>query len=403
MTTRHRIQLSAMMFAQYFVWGVWWVPFGAYLAKHGLDASIGTIFSTQGWAAIVAPLFVGAIADRHFSAQRVMAVLHLAGGALLLALSLVGADPAVMFVAALGVMLCYMPTIALSNAVAFNVLDDTEKQFPAIRVWGTLGWILGGLLVGRLLHAEQTATPIRIAAAASLAYGLYCFTLPDTPPRARGTKTNVLSLLGLDVIGAVRDRSFWILIGCSLLLMIPLSFYYAYTNAFLVEVGVQSAAAVQTLGQVSEIGFLLLLPVFFRYFGIKWVLLIGMLAWAARYVLFAHGYGPAGPVMPALLVGLALHGVCFDFFFVAGQIYVDKRFPPETRGRAQSFLSLVTWGVGSVIGGVVANAVYVANTHGGAHDWRYVWVAPAVLALVVALIFALAFKDRRPVLTENPA
>jgi nucleoside transporter len=390
-----RLRLSLMMFAQYFVWGVWWVPFGAYLSRHGLDASIGTIFSTQGWAAIAAPLFVGAIADRYFSAQKVMGVLHLMGGGFLLALSLVGADAGVMFAATLGVLLCYMPTIALSNTVAFAAMSNGERQFPAVRVFGTVGWILGGILVGQVLHAEQTALPIQIAGGASILYGLYAFTLPKTPPKAKEGKVTVVSLLGLDAIKSA-DRSFWTLIICSLLLMIPVAFYHAYANAFLVEVGVDAAATVQAIGQVSEVGFLLLLPLFFRWVGMKGVLLIGMVAWAVRYVLFANGFNADGPIMPLLLGGLVLHGICFDFFLVAGTIWVDKHFPPETRARAQSFLALVTWGVGSVIGSLLANQIYVANTVSPTqHDWSTIWLIPAALSAVVAVVFLLSFRDRK--------
>lgn len=401
MTGLLRTRLMAMMFAQYFIWGVWWVPFGSYLSHHGLDAWIGTIFSTQGWAAIIAPLFVGAIADRHVSAQKLMAVLNLAGGIILFGASLVGGSPAVMFSVVLGYLLCFMPTLALANAIAFAALSNTERQFPAIRVLGTIGWIIAGLIVG-YLHAEESALPMRIAAGASIVFGLYCFTLPDTPPRAAGARPGLKTLLGLDAIGAMRDRSFWVLIACSLLLVIPLSFYYAYTNTFLVDVGVKGAAAVQSLGQVFEIGFLLALPFFFRRIGIKWVLMAGMLAWAVRYVLFAYGFNAAGPIMSLLVLGIVLHGVCYDFFFVSGQIYVDNKFPENTRARAQSFLALVTLGVGQVIGSLLANIVYVANTNAaGVHDWRAIWLIPAGLAFVVAIIFAVTFREKRRVVVVS--
>lgn len=404
METSVRIRLSLMMFAQYFVWGAWWVPFGTYLSNHGLDAWIGTIFSTQGFAAIAAPLFVGAIVDRYFAAEKTMGVLHLLGGAALIALSFVGADPALMFSVTLGVLICYMPTIALSNTVAFNAMTDTERQFPGVRVFGTLGWIVAGLIVGALLHAERTALPIQIAAGASILYGLYSFTLPNAPPRAGQKRLGAASLLGLDILPSLKDRAFWALIACSLLLMIPLSFYYAYANPFLVEIGVDAAATVQAIGQVSEVGFLLLLPFFFRWVGMKGVLLIGMLAWALRYVLFANGYDAGGPIMPMLLVGLALHGICFDFFMVAGTIWVDKHFPAETRGRAQSFFALVTWGVGSVIGSILANSVYVAHTTAtGEHLWSSFWLVPAALAAATAAIFFLLFRDRRATAAPEPA
>lgn len=392
-----RVRLSLMMFLQYFVWGAWWVPFGTYLAHAGLSSWIGTMFSAQGWAAILAPLFIGAIADRYFSAQKVVGVLHFAGGASLLALSYAGAEAGLIFALTLGALLAYMPTLALTNAIAFAAMTDTERQFPAVRVLGTAGWIVAGLLVG-WLGAEQSTLPLRIAAGVSVLYALYAFTLPATPPAARTTAPiGVAGLLGLDAVQG-GDRSFWTLIVCSLLLMVPLSFYYAYANPFLVAVGVHGAAGVQTIGQVSEVGFLLLLPLFLRWFGMKVVLLIGMLAWTARYGLFAFGFDASGPKMAMLLVALALHGVCFDFFLVAGQIWVDKRFPAETRGRAQSFLALVTWGIGSIIGSLLANAAYVAHQSGIAAapsvDWNGFWMIPSALAAVVAIAFAVAFNEK---------
>ena len=388
-----RLRLGLMMFLQYFVWGAWWVPFGTYLAHRGLDAYVGAIFSGQGWAAIAAPLFVGALADRRFAAEKVMGALHLAGGCALLLIPLVSAQFTPMFLAALFALGCYMPTIALSNAIAFNALTDSERQFPAIRVAGTVGWIVAGLIVGVWLHGEATALPLRLAGAASLLYGVYSFSLPTLQPRAGAQRFTLSSLLGLDAIGAMRDVGFWVLIGGSLLLMLPLSFYYAYANPYLSDIGVPAPAAVQAIGQVSEVGFLLALPLFFRWVGIKGVLLLGMAGWAVRYWLFAHAFTSAGPIMPLVVSGLALHGVCFDFFFVAGQVYVDKRFPPETRNRAQSFLALVTWGVGSVAGSLIANAVYVAHTRGAVHDWRTIWLVPAGLALAVAAIFAVTFRE----------
>lgn len=395
MTANMRLRLSLMMFLQYAVWGAWFVPFSTYLVHHGLEAWIGTIYSAQGWAAIAAPLFVGAIADRYFSAEKVMGVLHLTAGVLLFALSRVGADPAVMFAATLGVLLAYMPTIALSNAIAFNAITDVERQFPGVRVFGTLGWIAAGLVVGSL-GAERTPVPLYLAGGLSLLYGLYAFTLPTVPPRAGTGPVSVGSLLGLDAI-RTGDRSFWALIACALLMMIPFAFYNVYANAFLDGIGLRAAAAVQTIGQVSEVGFLLLLPFFFRILGIKGVLLVGMLAWTARYVLFANGFNADGPITPVLFLALALHGVCFDFVIVAATIWVDKHFPAETRGRAQSFLALVTWGAGYVVGSLLANMVYVAHSgDAGQPDWSGFWLVPAALAGVTALVFLLIFRERRP-------
>ena len=392
-----RLRLSVMMFAQYFIWGAWWVPLGTYINAQGYDGIIGATYASQGYAAIITPLFIGAIADRFFSAQKLMGVLHIIGGCVLFFLSTVKGEQAegLFFWSVVLYMLCYMPTLPLSNAVAFNAMTSTEKQFPAIRVLGTIGWIVAGLVVA-YFAAEATNMPILLSAGASIALGLYSFTLPDAPPRSKHKETNLMEVTGLDAMLAMKDRAYWLFIVASLLIVIPLSFYYAYTNTFLVESGVEASTAFQSLGQMSEIAFMLLLPFFFIRLGIKWVLVVGMAAWALRYVLFAYGVTAAGPVMSMLVIGILLHGVCYDFFFVAGQIYTDKKFPHETRGRAQSFLALITLGVGVVIGSNLANMIYVANTVSDSeHHWRTIWLVPAVLAAAVTVVFAFIFKEKR--------
>ena len=395
MDTSIRARLSLMMFLQYFVWGAWFVPFATYLTRNGLQDSVGTIYSAQGWAAIAAPLFVGAIADRYFSAEKVMGILHLFAGVLLFVLSTIGASAGTMFLGTLGVLLAYMPTIALSNSIALNTLSDSEKQFPAIRVFGTIGWIIAGLIVGFVLpgDAERTAQPLQLAAAVSIVYGLYSFSLPKTPPQAGQSRGSIGALLGLDAI-RTSDRSFWVLIICSMLMMIPFSFYNVYANPFLDDIGVKNAAAVQTVGQVSEVGFLLLLPLFFRWVGIKGVLFIGMAAWAVRYVLFANGFTADGPIEPMIYAGLALHGVGFDFVFVAATIWIGNHFAADARSRAQSFLALMTWGVGYLIGSNVANAVQLGTGEGGTPEWQTFWLLPAGFAAITALIFLFLFRDR---------
>lgn len=391
-----RARLSLMMFLQYAVWGAWFVPFATYLTRSGLQGSVGTIYSAQGWAAIAAPLFVGAVADRYFSAEKVMGVLHLVGGLLLIVLARTGAEAGTMFVATLGVLLAFMPTIALSNSIALNALRDGEREFPAIRVFGTIGWIAAGLVVGFVLpgDAERTVQPILFAAALSIAYGLYAFTLPRTPPRAGQGRTSIVPLLGLDAI-RTSDRGFWVLIACSMLMMIPFSFYNVYANPFLDQIGVDNPAATQTIGQLSEVGFLLLLPLFFRWVGIRGVLFVGMAAWAVRYVIFANAFTADGPILPLVYLGLALHGVGFDFVFVAATIWVGNHFAAEARSRAQSFLALMTWGVGYLIGSNVANAVQGGAGAGAATDWHRFWLLPAGFAAVTALAFLLLFRDRR--------
>lgn len=395
-----RVRLSAMMFAQFFIWGAWWVTLGAYLNASGFDGIIGATYASQGYAAIVTPLFIGAIADRYFSAQKLFGVLHIVGAGLLFWLSTISGSKELFFTVVLIYMFVYMPTLPLSASIAFNSMTNTEKQFPGVRVLGTIGWIVAGLIVG-YLRAEQTNFPIQLAAMASLATGLFAFTLPDTPPKGDRGKTDWRAVLGIDVLREIRDRSFWVFIVCSLLICIPLAFYYAYTNTFLIEQGVERAAAIQTLGQVSEILFMLLLPLAFVRLGVKYVLIVGMLAWAVRYVAFAFGFNEAGPIMPMLLFGIVLHGICYDLFFVAGQIYVDRTTRPEIRARAQSFLALVTLGVGTVVGSNLANWIYVSNTVSGTqHNWRTIWLVPAVLAALVSILFAFWFKSGRK---ETPA
>ena len=389
-----RIRLSLMMFIQFFIWSVWWVPFGSYLAKNGFGATIGEVYATQGYAAIIAPLFIGMIADRFFDAEKVMGVLHLCGAAALAYVSTLGqgADPKMVLFGALAAWICYMPTLPLTTTIAFNAVTDTAKEFPAVRVFGTLGWIAAGLGIG-LMRLEQTNLPIIIAAIASGLYGLYSFTLPKTPPRAERKPINPVRILGLDALKG-GGPLFIIFIVASLVTTIPLSFYYAYTNTYLIESGVDRAAAIQTLGQMSEVVFMLALPFLFLRLGIKWVMVVGMLAWVARYVLFAFGVNSLGPVMPMLIAGILLHGVCYDFFFVAGQIYVDRVFGAETRARAQSFLALVTLGIGTAIGSLFANAVYVANTITETqHNWQTIWLIPAGLALATVIVFAVVFRE----------
>lgn len=402
-----RMRLSVMMFGLYFIQGAWFVTLGTYLSK-GLkfDHIIGMAYSMMGIAAIVSTLVVGSLADRYFAAQRVMASLLLVAGASMLWLSFIHHSPELFLVVLLLHCLAYVPAIPLANAIAFNAMRNSAREFPAVRVFGTLGWIGGGLAIDTVAGAAQTALPMQVAAGAAVLLGLYALTLPDTPPAGRGTPQQsapLAAMLGLNVVAGLRERAFWIFIASSLLIVIPLSFYYAYCNTFLVEIDASvqwlghnfEPVALQTLGQVSEMGFILLLPFFLLRLGIKWVILAGMAAWCVRYLVFAFSFNQAGPVMPLALLGIVLHGICYDFFFVAGQIYVDGKFPREARVRAQSFLTLVTAGIGVLIGSNVAGLVYRANTVSPAlHDWRMIWLIPAGIALLVMLMFAAAFSTR---------
>ena len=415
-----RIRLSAMMFLQYFIYGSWLVTLGTFLGA-SLKASgsdIGTAYSLPAVAAIVSPFLVGMIADRFFATEKVLALLHVVGAGVLYYAATQTAF-AQFWPLFLVYVLCYMPTLALTNALAFDHMADPATEFPRIRVLGTIGFIAAGWAIGILpdqavvgeaarITAEKTALPLMLGAGASLLMGLYCLTLPHTPPHNAGKKLAVRDILGLDALSLMKDRSFAVFVLGSFLLCIPLQFYYAFANPFLNEIGVQNAAAKMTLGQMSEIGFMLLMPFFFVRLGIKKLLLIGMATWTLRYLLFA--YGNAGSGMWMLYLGLLVHGVCYDFFFVTGQIYVDQQADIRIRAAAQGFIALVTLGAGQLIGSklsglvVDANAI-AASTPGGAvtHDWTRIWFIPAMGALGVMLIFAALFKVKPSAAGAMPA
>ncbi len=390
-----RGRLSAMMFLQFFIWGAWFVTTATYLLQ-GLKftgTQTAQAYSTMPWGAIVAPFLVGMIADRFFAAERVLAAMHLVGAVLLYWVSTI-TDPGAFFWVLLLYALCYNPTLALVNAISFNQMKSPEKQFPGIRVFGTLGWIVAGLIIG-FLRVEPTAIPLRMAAAASLVLGAFALALPHTPPKSLGHKVTVRDVLGLDALSLLKQRSFAIFVLGSLLICIPLQFYYTFTNSFLNERGVVNAAGKMTMGQMSEVLFMLVMPFFFVRLGVKKMLLVGMLAWATRYLLFAFG-NPQGLVF-MYYVGIALHGICYDFFFVTGQIYVDKTAPKAIQASAQGFITLVTYGVGMLIGAWASGPIVDMYASGPAdavvHDWRAIWLWPAAMAFVIILLFAFFFRE----------
>jgi nucleoside transporter len=378
------------MFLQYFTWGAWAVTMGTWLGSTlGFDGGqIGLAYGSTAVAAIVSPFLVGMLADRFFATQRVLATLHLVGGACLwLAASQTGFGA--FYAWLLAHALCFMPTLALSNSIAFAHLGDAQRDFPRVRVLGTVGWIVAGLVIGRL-GIESTATPMRIAAVAALTLGVFSFVLPHTPPPAKGTKVTVRDVLGLDALALLKDQAFFLFILGSFALCIPLQFYYAFTNLFLNEVGMAAPAAKQTLGQVSEVGFLLMLPWFLQRLGVRRILLVGMFAWALRYVAFA--YGDAGNGAWLLYAGILLHGVCYDFFFVTGQMYVDQRAPAAIRASAQGFLALVTLGLGNFIGSWSAGQIVESRALADGHAWTEIWLIPAGMAAGVLVLFLLLFR-----------
>jgi nucleoside transporter len=385
-----RLKLSTMMFLQYFVWGAWYVTMGTWLGQtlHFSGEQIGLAAGTTAVAAMISPFFVGMVADRFFATERILAALHIGGGVILfVAARQTQFTP--LYLILLAYTLCYMPTLALTNSLSFRQMSDPSREFPAIRVLGTIGWIVAGLVVGAT-GLEATAVPMRLAAVGSVALGLFSFILPHTPPHRRGQRVTWGEILGLDALKLMRDWSFAVFVIGSFLVCIPLQFYYAFTNLFLNEIGVSNAAGKMTMGQMSELFFMLVMPWFFRRLGVKYMLVVGMAAWTARYLLFALGNN--GPLVWMLYGGILLHGVCYDFFFVTGQIYVDRRAPGDLRAAAQGFIAFVTLGVGMLIGSWLSGAVVDDFAAGGTHAWDRIWLAPALGAAGVLVLFALLFR-----------
>ncbi len=386
-----RTKLSIMMFLQYFTWGAFFVTMGTYLGKLEFSGErIGLCFGTSALGAIIAPFFVGMIADRFFATQRMLAALHIVGAGLLYVASTL-TDFSTFYPVLLLYFICYMPTLALTNSLSFSHMSSPEKQFPGIRVLGTIGWIVAGLLVS-FMHYEDNNAALQLAAISSAVLGLYCLALPHTPPSNPGGRASIRDVLGLDALKMMKQWSFAVFVIGSFLVCIPLQFYYLFTNPFLNDIDVEYAAGKMTIGQMSEIFFMLVMPVFFVRLGVKYMMLVGMLAWAVRYVLFA--YGNADDLMWMLYIGIALHGICYDFFFVTGYIYVDKKASDAIRASAQGFITLVTLGLGGFIGTWLAGRTLDYYTVDEVTNWRDFWLAPAIAAAVVMVLFAVSFFDR---------
>jgi len=403
MTPLIRTKLSAMMFLQFFIWGAWFVTMGTYLSKN-LNATAvqnASAYATQALGAILAPFIIGLIADKYFSAQRILAVLHIIG-AILMFYASQAADFTGFYPLILSYMILYMPTLALVNTVSFKQMLNPSKEFPPIRIFGTVGWIVAGLLIG-WLGWEQSGSLVltfKVAAVVSLALGLLCFTLPDTPPAKKGQSTSIRDILGLDAIGLLKNRSFLVFFIASVAICVPLAFYYNFTNPFLNEIGVKRAAGIQTLGQFSEFIFMLAMPFFFVRLGVKKMLAMGMLAWTLRYLCFAFGNADANYWM--LLAGIIIHGVCYDFFFVAGQIYTDNLAGEKYKNSAQGFITLATYGVGMLIGFSISGPIVDHwKTSSSSHDWQTIWLIPGGIALVVMLLFVLFFKDTNQIAQKS--
>lgn len=397
--------LSVMMFLQFFLWGAWYVTMGPFMNASGMaPETIGTAYSLGPIAAIISPFFLGLVADRFFPTQVVLGVMHLLGGALLLLAPLAADQSANLFLAAVLVhMLCYMPTLGLTNTLSFRNMTNPEKQFPLIRVWGTIGWIVAGFVISGL-EFDVSASMFYVAGGSGIALGLFSFKLPHTPAPSKGKPFSVRDALGLDTLAMMKDRSFAVFIVCSLLICIPLAAYYSFGGQFVREVGFESIGSTMSYGQMSEILFMLVMPLFFARLGVKWMLLIGMGAWVIRYMLFAQAWdaGGAEHVKWMVLGGIVLHGICYDFFFVTGFIYAEKKATPDQRGAVQGFLVLVTQGLGMFIGAkaagwIVGHYTTTETSPDGVINsiaWDKVWLMPALFAAGVIIIFFLFFRDR---------
>lgn len=394
-----------MMFLEFFLWGAWYVTMGPYLAAKGMGDVNQWAYSVGPIAAIISPLFLGLIADRFFATERVLGVMQLVGGAALCAAPWAVEQGSGLFLAMLSIhMLCYMPTLGLTNTLAFHNMTNAEKQFPLVRVWGTIGWIVAGVTLSAL-NWDTKVEMFYLAGGCGILMGIYSFTLPHTPPPAKGQEFSAREALGLDALVLLKRRSFFVFMLCSFLICIPLAAYYARAGEFAGAIGIEDIGLTMSFGQMSEILFMVVMPFFFARLGVKWMLLVGMAAWVVRYGLFAGAAD--NNIAWMVILGIVLHGICYDFFFVTGQIYVDNEAEPRIRGQAQGFLVLVTQGLGMLIGAQLIGELVKRNTStvGEAQviDWQSVWLIPCVFAAVVMVIFFLFFKEpRREPRVEGP-
>ena len=390
-------KLSIMMFLEFFIWGCWFVTMGTFLSQafSSSGSQISLAYSTQSWGAIISPFIMGLIADRYFDAEKVLAIIHIIGGGLLFMCSIaLGFEKFYPYI--LIYMILYMPTLALVNSIAFRQMKDPSKQFPKVRVWGTIGWIVAGLVISYGVGWETDKTleyTFYLAAIVSILLGLFSFSLPKTPPKTNNESTSISEILGLDALKLLIDTRYLVFFLSSILICIPLAFYYQDANLFLNELGMSNAAGVMTLGQISEALFILLLPLFLNKYGIKKTLIVGMLAWSLRYVLFA--FGDTGSNIWMLIFGIVLHGICYDFFFVSGQIYTDFKAGEKYKSSAQGLIALATYGVGMLIGFKMAGIITDKYALEIGHNWKEIWTYPAIFAAVVLVIFILTFKNEK--------
>ncbi len=388
------IVLSFMMFLQYFIWGSWYVTMGTFMTEFlgSTGIQIGAVYSALAIATMISPFFIGMIADRFFAAQRLMGVLHIIGGILLFLASKVEHNGPFYWVILL-YSLAYMPTIALSNSVAFRQMSDPGKQFPLVRVFGTVGWVIAGFMIA-ILGIEKTPSTFYMAAIVSLALGVISFMLPDTPPQAK-TQSSAKAILGIDALVLFKERSYLIFFISAIFVCIPLSFYFGFANLYLNQSGMENAAGKMVMGQISEALFILAIPFLFNRIGVKKMLLIGMTAWILRYICFAFGNMDSNLWM--LYAGIILHGVCYDFFFVTGYMYTEKKSNERIKNTAQGLFTFVTYGLGMFIGTWFSGFVTTYYTVNNEYQWRSIWYVPAIIAVAVLICFIFFFKEKRQI------
>ena len=394
MTPMLFVRLWVMVFLHYFVWGAWYVTMGTYLTKslEFRGEQVGLAYGSTAVGALLSPFIVGIVADRFFATQRILAVLHLAGAALLYYVSTLH-DFGQFYPALLAYTVTYMAGHGLTNSLTLQHCQNPATDFPRVMVMASVGWIAAGLVVSQF-QLENSAGMFQLAAGAALVMGVYSLTLPHTPPKGANTPVSLGTLLGFDALRLLRDRSFATFMICSFLICVPLSFYFTWMNAFMNELNIPNAAAKMTLGQVSDVIFLLLLPLLLPRLGVKGVLLVGIGAWALRFGLFAaFSSNPAALWM--LFLGICLHGMCYDFVFVMGRMYVDKRAGDDVRSAAQGLHALVTLGAGMFVGSWLSGVVGQAYTHGETHSWQQIWLIPAAMSAVLVVVFALLFHEQR--------
>tara|TARA_B100000073_G_scaffold84766_2_gene65462 strand:+ start:569 stop:1780 length:1212 start_codon:yes stop_codon:yes gene_type:complete len=397
MSFKVSVQLSLLMFFQFFIWGAWFVTMGTFLSQefNSSGSELSLAYETQSIGAIIAPFIIGLIADKYFAAQKVLGTIHLFG-AFLLYNAGISENFSFFYPYILIYMLLYMPTLALANSVAFRQMKDPSKEFAPIRIFGSIGWIIAGLLIGYFSWESLNTlkNTFYMSSFISLILGVYSFTLPNTPPIIEKNKNKTMSeIIGLDALKLLNDKAYLVFFIASILICIPLAFYYQHANQFLNEIGMEAAAAKMTLGQISEVLFLSLLPFFIKRFGFKSTLIVGILAWGLRYLLFSLGADGINSWM--LILGIVLHGICYDFFFVSGQIYTNLKCKPEYKSSAQGLITLATYGLGMLIGFRIAGYLTDLYVITDGHDWEKIWIQPSIFSFVILILFIFTFRNEQ--------